>query len=89
MQQEGEIYARTLGNVNDLEAAFSALWTQCQRCQANICTLLPRFATVPNNSPLFLAVNSVLALRTGLSHEPAILGVSSMAGYVKKGTSQN
>lgn len=31
-----EIYARGLAAVNDLEGAFSALWTQCQRCQGSL-----------------------------------------------------
>eukprot|EP00887_Chlorella_sp_A99_P006196 scaffold3.g6196.t1 len=32
----GEVYARTVCGVNDLEAQFSALWTQCQRCQGSL-----------------------------------------------------
>ena len=34
--QEAEIYARSLTTVNELEAAFGALWTQCQRCQGSL-----------------------------------------------------
>ncbi|PSC71316.1 DNA polymerase delta catalytic subunit [Micractinium conductrix] len=34
--KEGEIYTRTVTGVNDLEAQFSALWTQCQRCQGSL-----------------------------------------------------
>lgn len=34
--QEGEIYQRCVLGVNDLEAQFSALWTQCQRCQGSL-----------------------------------------------------
>ena len=34
--QEGEIYQSTVLGVNDLEAQFSALWTQCQRCQGSL-----------------------------------------------------
>jgi DNA polymerase delta subunit 1 len=34
--REGEIYARSLLAANDLEAQFSALWTQCQRCQGSL-----------------------------------------------------
>ncbi|KAL4435029.1 hypothetical protein ABPG77_003854 [Micractinium sp. CCAP 211/92] len=34
--KEGEIYQRTVLGVNDLEAQFSALWTQCQRCQGSL-----------------------------------------------------
>ncbi|KAK9843469.1 hypothetical protein WJX81_004288 [Elliptochloris bilobata] len=34
--KEAEIYARSLGTVNELEAAFGALWTQCQRCQGSL-----------------------------------------------------
>jgi len=34
--QEAEMYARSLGTVNELEAAFGALWTQCQRCQGSL-----------------------------------------------------
>ncbi|GAB4815412.1 hypothetical protein N2152v2_002458 [Parachlorella kessleri] len=32
----GEIYQRSVVSVNDLEAQFSALWTQCQRCQGSL-----------------------------------------------------
>ena len=32
-RREAEIYHRTLCNVNDMEAQYGALWTQCQRCQ--------------------------------------------------------
>ena len=35
-EQEAEIYARSLTTVNELEAAFGALWTQCQRCQGSL-----------------------------------------------------
>ena len=34
--QEAEIYAHSLTTVNELEAAFGALWTQCQRCQGSL-----------------------------------------------------
>ncbi len=34
--QAGEIYQRSVVSVNDLEAQFSALWTQCQRCQGSL-----------------------------------------------------
>ena len=34
--QEGAIYARSQLAVNDLEAQFGALWTQCQRCQGSL-----------------------------------------------------
>jgi hypothetical protein len=34
--QEAEIYTRGLASVNDLEGAFSQLWTQCQRCQGSL-----------------------------------------------------
>lgn len=34
--QEGEIYSKSLFSVNDLEAQFSSLWTQCQRCQGSL-----------------------------------------------------
>lgn len=34
--KEGEVYQRTVLGVNDLEAQFSALWTQCQRCQGSL-----------------------------------------------------
>ena len=34
--QEGDIYQRTVLGVNDLEAQFSSLWTQCQRCQGSL-----------------------------------------------------
>ena len=30
------MYSRALGMVNDLEAAFGALWVQCQRCQGSL-----------------------------------------------------
>lgn len=33
---EAEIYHRTLCTVNDLEDQYSALWTQCQRCQGSL-----------------------------------------------------
>ena len=35
-EREGEIYQKTVGEVNDLEAQFSGLWTQCQRCQGSL-----------------------------------------------------
>ncbi|PRW18348.1 DNA polymerase delta catalytic subunit [Chlorella sorokiniana] len=35
-EKEGEIYQRCVLGVNDLEAQFSALWTQCQRCQGSL-----------------------------------------------------
>jgi DNA polymerase delta subunit 1 len=34
--REAEIYGKTLANTNALEAQFSALWTQCQRCQGSL-----------------------------------------------------
>ena len=40
--QEAEIYARSLTTVNELEAAFGALWTQCQRCQGSLHQVHPR-----------------------------------------------
>jgi DNA polymerase delta subunit 1 len=36
LSQEGDVYQRTVLGVNDLEAQFSALWTQCQRCQGSL-----------------------------------------------------
>lgn len=35
-RKEGEIYAKTLLSVNALDAQFSSLWTQCQRCQGSL-----------------------------------------------------
>lgn len=34
--REAEIYGKTLATTNELEAQFSALWTQCQRCQGSL-----------------------------------------------------
>ena len=34
--QEAEIYQKNLLGVNELESSFSALWTQCQRCQGSL-----------------------------------------------------
>lgn len=34
--KQGEIYQKSLMAVNSLEAQFSALWTQCQRCQGSL-----------------------------------------------------
>jgi len=34
--REGEICSKALLAANDLEAQFSALWTQCQRCQGSL-----------------------------------------------------
>ena len=34
--QEAEIYQKMLGNVNELEGQFGALWAQCQRCQGSL-----------------------------------------------------
>lgn len=34
--KEAEIYGKSLSNTNELEAQFSALWTQCQRCQGSL-----------------------------------------------------
>eukprot|EP00195_Chlamydomonas_chlamydogama_P002057 CAMPEP_0202920478 /NCGR_PEP_ID=MMETSP1392-20130828/76878_1 /ASSEMBLY_ACC=CAM_ASM_000868 /TAXON_ID=225041 /ORGANISM="Chlamydomonas chlamydogama, Strain SAG 11-48b" /LENGTH=1079 /DNA_ID=CAMNT_0049613975 /DNA_START=162 /DNA_END=3401 /DNA_ORIENTATION=+ len=34
--KEADIFHRTLCNVNELEATYSALWTQCQRCQGSL-----------------------------------------------------
>ena len=34
--REGDIYSKALLAANDLEAQFSALWTQCQRCQGSL-----------------------------------------------------
>jgi DNA polymerase delta subunit 1 len=34
--QEDDIYQRSVLGVNDLEAQFSSLWTQCQRCQGSL-----------------------------------------------------
>lgn len=34
--KEAEVYSRQLVELNDLEAQFSALWTQCQRCQGSL-----------------------------------------------------
>ena len=34
--KEAEIYNRCLSGVNELEAAYGALWTQCQRCQGSL-----------------------------------------------------
>ena len=36
--QEVDIYQRSLGTVNELQGAFSKLWTQCQRCQGSLHT---------------------------------------------------
>jgi DNA polymerase delta subunit 1 len=32
----GELYAKTLTKVSDLEVRFGRLWTQCQRCQGSL-----------------------------------------------------
>lgn len=32
----GELYARTVGRVSELEVRFGRLWTQCQRCQGSL-----------------------------------------------------
>jgi DNA polymerase delta subunit 1 len=34
--KEGEVYSKHLVSINELEAQFSALWTQCQRCQGSL-----------------------------------------------------
>mmetsp|Transcript_69065 Transcript_69065/g.218444 ORF Transcript_69065/g.218444 Transcript_69065/m.218444 type:complete len:1084 (+) Transcript_69065:53-3304(+) len=34
--REGELYAKSLRAVNELEDLFSRLWTQCQRCQGSL-----------------------------------------------------
>ncbi len=34
--QEVEVDAKSLATVNELEQSFSALWTQCQRCQGSL-----------------------------------------------------
>jgi DNA polymerase delta subunit 1 len=34
--QESEIYFKQLSAVSELEDQFSALWTQCQRCQGSL-----------------------------------------------------
>ncbi|KAF2140745.1 uncharacterized protein K452DRAFT_252622 [Aplosporella prunicola CBS 121167] len=34
--RSGELYAKTLSKVADLEVRFARLWTQCQRCQGSI-----------------------------------------------------
>lgn len=34
--KENEVYSKWLLQSNDLEAQFSALWTQCQRCQGSL-----------------------------------------------------
>ncbi|KAG1668594.1 hypothetical protein FOA52_007329 [Chlamydomonas sp. UWO 241] len=34
--KEPEIYQKRLGAVNELEAQYGALWTQCQRCQGSL-----------------------------------------------------
>lgn len=31
-----DVYTRCLGQVNELEAQFATLWTQCQRCQGSL-----------------------------------------------------
>ena len=36
IMQEAEVYQKTLVGVNELETSFSALWTQCQRCQGSL-----------------------------------------------------
>lgn len=35
-ERESEVYGKWLLQSNDLEAQFSALWTQCQRCQGSL-----------------------------------------------------
>jgi DNA polymerase delta subunit 1 len=35
-EKEPEVYRRQLGVVNEQEARFSQLWTQCQRCQGSL-----------------------------------------------------
>ena len=35
------MYQRYLANVNQLEDQFAALWTQCQRCQVLLPSILP------------------------------------------------
>ncbi|KAK9449602.1 DNA polymerase family B-domain-containing protein [Limtongia smithiae] len=34
--REGELYAKQLGLVNEMERKFARLWTQCQRCQGSL-----------------------------------------------------
>lgn len=38
LAKEVDIYQRSLQTVNDLQGAFSKLWTQCQRCQGSLHT---------------------------------------------------
>lgn len=35
LHREAAIYHRSITNVSELESAYSALWTQCQRCQVS------------------------------------------------------
>ncbi|MEW5314891.1 MAG: hypothetical protein WDW38_006353 [Sanguina aurantia] len=34
--READIYSRTVVGINELEAQYGALWTQCQRCQGSL-----------------------------------------------------
>jgi len=38
LAKEGDVYRRSLATVNELQEAFSKLWTQCQRCQGSLHT---------------------------------------------------
>eukprot|EP00179_Madagascaria_erythrocladioides_P013136 CAMPEP_0198370404 /NCGR_PEP_ID=MMETSP1450-20131203/156701_1 /TAXON_ID=753684 ORGANISM="Madagascaria erythrocladiodes, Strain CCMP3234" /NCGR_SAMPLE_ID=MMETSP1450 /ASSEMBLY_ACC=CAM_ASM_001115 /LENGTH=668 /DNA_ID=CAMNT_0044077945 /DNA_START=46 /DNA_END=2049 /DNA_ORIENTATION=- len=37
MKKEDSIYMKHLGQVQELEDQFSALWTECQRCMGDVC----------------------------------------------------
>ena len=68
--QEVEIYARGLATVNDLEGAFSALWTQCQRCQGS---LHQDVLCTSRDCPIFYRRKKVCArcwLTTWIEHRP-------------------
>ena len=36
LEQEAEVFQRSMAAVNELESQFGALWTQCQRCQGSL-----------------------------------------------------
>lgn len=37
VSREAEIYTKHLSSMTKLEAAYSSLWTECQRCMGNVC----------------------------------------------------
>ncbi len=64
------MYARSLGTVNELEAAFGALWTQCQRCQGSLHQArspVRGCGTEPLGGDYMLALLSALQTRCQLS----------------------